>query len=136
MFLFETIDQIYRNNYMLKNVKNYYQYSVRILEKILGFLVLIFVVISAINSTFVLVGMDWGQTSTFYEMLNRFLILVIGLEFVRLLISYNLNAVLELLAFVIARKMLKPDITSTDVLFNVVAFGILVLVRSKILPPK
>jgi len=121
---------------MLKNVKNYYQYSVRILEKILGFLVLIFVVISAINSTFVLVGMDWGQTSTFYEMLNRFLILVIGLEFVRLLISYNLNAVLELLAFVIARKMLKPDITSTDVLFNVVAFGILVLVRSKILPPK
>jgi hypothetical protein len=38
-------------------------------------------------------------------------------------------AVLELLAFVIARKMLKPDLTSIDIALSVAAFVALVIVH-------
>jgi len=43
------------------------------------------------------------------------LLLVIGLELVRMLVTHSLSAVLELLAFVIARKMLKPDLSGFTV---------------------
>ena len=63
--------------------------------------------------------MDWRSTETFYELTYRVLLLVIAVELVRTLITHDLTAILELLAFVIARKMLKPDLEAIDIVVSV-----------------
>lgn len=102
---------------------------VKLIEKIMALVVLVGVVISSIGSIQVLAQMDWRQTETFYELIYRVLLLVIGVELVRMLVVHDLLAVLELLAFVIARKMLKPDLKATDVILVVLAFAILMGTR-------
>jgi len=73
--------------------------------------------------------LDWGTNQVFYDFIYRILLLVIGLELARLLITHNLNAVLELIAFVIARKTLKPDVDSFDIFLIVVSFFLLMIAR-------
>ena len=102
---------------------------VRWFEKILAIAVLASVIVAAVKGGFYLAGMDWTAKETFYELIYRMLLLVIGLELVRMLITHSLAAVLELLAFVIARKMLKPDLTATDIILSVLAFVALLVGR-------
>lgn len=82
-----------------------------------------------IGSVQVLTNMDWSSTETFYEFINRALIIVIGLELVRMLVNHSIGAVLELLAFVIARKMLKPDLSSLDIALSAGSFVALMAAR-------
>lgn len=103
-------------------VKELFNPLVRWLEKILAVAILVSVIVAAVNGGIYLAGLDWTDKDTFYELIYRVLLLVIGLELVRMLITHSLAAVLELLAFVIARKMLKPDLTSIDIILSVVAF--------------
>jgi hypothetical protein len=92
------------------------------MEKIIAALTVVAVTAYGIHSIQVLLAMDWSATETFYEFINRTLIAVIGLELVRMLVNHSIGAVLELLAFVIARKMLKPDLTSLDIALSAAAF--------------
>ena len=55
--------------------------------------------------------------------------LLIGVELVRTLLLHNPEAILELLAFVVARKTLKLDTTVTEVLLSVLAFIALLAAR-------
>lgn len=103
--------------------------SVRWMEKGLAVAVLLGVIAAAAHSLVVLAKMDWRSTDAFYELIYRTLLLVIGLELVRMLVTHSLAAVLELLAFVIARKMLKPDLTSVDIILSVAAFAALLAGR-------
>lgn len=109
--------------------------SVRFLEKALAIAVLISVLISSVKGGIFLAGLDWATKETFYELIYRVLLLVIGLELVRMLITHSLAAVLELLAFVIARKMLKPDLTSIDIILSVLAFVALLAGRKHLMSP-
>ncbi len=95
---------------------------VRWLEKFLAVAALASVLVAAVLGAIYLSGLNWTDKETFYELIYRVLLLVIGLELVRMLITHSLSAVLELLAFVIARKMLKPDLTSVDIILSVLAF--------------
>lgn len=54
---------------------------------------------------------------------------IIGVEIARVLITHNLVGIVELLGFVMARKVLSPDVTATDLFVVTVAFGVLVYVR-------
>lgn len=109
--------------------------TVRFLEKALALAVLVSVLISSVRGGIHLAGMDWTAKETFYELIYRVLLLVIGLELVRMLITHSLAAVLELLAFVIARKMLKPDLTSIDIILSVLAFVVLLGGRKHLMSP-
>lgn len=88
-----------------------------------------------IASANALAAMDWRLTETFYELVYRVLLLVIGVELARTLITHDLRAILELLAFVIARKMLKPDLDVLDILLSVLAFVALLAANRYLLPP-
>ena len=103
--------------------------AVRIFEKALAVVVMAGCLVSLVQGARTMAGADWSSTETFYELIYRVLLLVIGLELVRMLITHSLGAVLELLAFVIARKMLKPDLTAVDIIFSVLAFVILLAGR-------
>lgn len=114
---------------MRSRVSDYYRVLVRWLERALALAVLGGAVVYGIGSALVLAGMDWQTTTAFYELIYRVLLVVIGLELVRMLVVHDLTAVLELLAFVIARKMLKPDIVALDIVLGVLAFVALLAAR-------
>jgi len=113
----------------MRNISEKYILLIRILERLLAVIVFGGVIFMTFSSFEVMLNMDWSQTETFYELIYRVLLAVIGLELIRMLITHEMIAVLELLAFVIARKMLKPDLTSVDIFLSVVAFVALVLVH-------
>jgi hypothetical protein len=98
-------------------------------ERILAVAVMLGVVVFALGSIRVMASMDWRETDTFYDLIYRVLLLVIGLELARTLVTHDLMAVLELLAFVIARKMLKPDLEALDIVLGVVGFVALLAAR-------
>ncbi|MEN4012737.1 MAG: hypothetical protein AB1453_11200 [Chloroflexota bacterium] len=98
-------------------------------ERLLALGVLIGVIAYSVYSGVVFTTMDWTLTDSFYELIYRVLLLVIGLELVRMLVVHDLMAILELLAFVIARKMLKPDIVAVDIVLAVTAFVALLAAR-------
>jgi len=116
-------------------VNNLFVPAVRFFEKMLALAVLISVLVSSTKGGIYLAGLDWTLKETFYELIYRTLLLVIGLELVRMLITHSLAAVLELLAFVIARKMLKPDLTAVDIILSVLAFVILLGGRKYLMSP-
>ncbi len=104
-------------------------------EKVLASIVILGVIVYGIGSVQALVQMDWSQSETFYQFIYRVLLLIIGLELARMLVTHSISAVLELLSFVIARKMLKPDLTSVDIILSVLAFVALATARHYVLKP-
>ncbi len=72
---------------------------------------------------------NWSNVDTLYDLINRILLLVICLELIRTLLTHELEAVLELLAFVVARKTMKPDLTVIDILLCSISFVILLAAR-------
>jgi len=104
------------------------------LERALAWAILVGVVAFATMSGAVLSSMDWRATETFYELIYRVLLLVIGIELARTLLTHDLEAILELLAFVVARKTLKPDVTALDILLSVAAFCALMGARAYFVP--
>lgn len=119
----------FRMHSLHKRIDWVWKACITFLEKIVAGVVVIGVFLYAFHSTSVLVEMDWSQTETFFELIYRVLAVIIGLELVRMLVSHSISAVLELLAFVIARKMLKPDLASLDVTLGVLAFVALMAAR-------
>ncbi len=103
--------------------------TITIMEKFVALAVIVGVLAYALYSVAVMANMDWSVTTTYYELINRVLAVIIGLELVRMLVSHSIASVLELLAFVIARKMLKPDLDSVDVMAGVLAFVALMAAR-------
>jgi hypothetical protein len=114
---------------MRRKIINGYIQIVQFFEMILALIVLCCVVVFASGSFAELIDMDWKVTTTFYELIYRILLMVIGLELVRMLLTHEIFAVLELLAFVIARKMLMPDLTTVDIVLAVIAFVSLLAAR-------
>ncbi len=106
-----------------------------LLERLLASAIVVAVIIFTMASFFVLVEMNWQEAETFYELIYRALVLVIGVELARTLLTHDLNAILELLCFVVARKMLTPEITSTDIILSVMAFTILLFGKRYLLDP-
>jgi hypothetical protein len=105
------------------------------LERLIAFGILVGVLTFAYKSTVSLFEMDWSATDTFYELIYRALLLVISVELIRTLVTHDLMAVLELLAFVVARKMLKPELATIDILLGVAAFAGLLAARRFFLAP-
>lgn len=114
----------------------YWNIPTVMLEKLIAFATLTAVVWYSFTSIGVLWEMDWASTETFYEFINRTLVAIIGLELVRMLVNHSIGAVLELLAFVIARKMLKPDLEALDIALSAGAFVALMAARHYLMEDK
>jgi hypothetical protein len=97
-----------------------YFIAIVLLLCVIGFTIGIVSSISKIN---------WQNAEVFYEITSHILMFVIGVELVRTLLLHNPEAILELLAFVVARKTLKLDTTVTEVLLSVLAFIALLAAR-------
>lgn len=108
---------------MLKmQIKDLIPLTVRSIEIFLAAAVILSVLVYIVASFQTFVNADWNEREVFYDLIYRVLLVTIALELSRMLITHSFLAILELLAFVVARKMLKPDITTVDVLLGVFAF--------------
>ncbi|MFZ5950345.1 MAG: hypothetical protein ACOYXC_06550 [Candidatus Rifleibacteriota bacterium] len=105
-------------------------------ERILAIAILMAMAVFFFNSVSSMGGENWAQVDTLYELINRILLLVICLELIRTLLTHDLEAVLELLAFVVARKTMKPDLTVIDILVCSISFVILLAARKYLTRPE
>lgn len=116
-----------------RRINKSYRITLKVSEWILAFMVLTASAIYALESIRVMSSMDWSLNGTYYELIYRILLIVIGVELIKMLITHSLEAVLELIAFVIARKMLKPELDSIDLAISVLSFVALLAARHYIL---
>lgn len=107
----------------------YYKYATKAIELVLALTILISVIIFLLNKIALedLVGL--GTAVSIENLISDALLMILGLELVRLLITPSIKATLELMVFVVARKTLTPSISSLDLLFNIIAFTLLILVN-------
>jgi len=117
------------------DVKKYIQRLVKLIETFLAVIVIVSVVFYIFNSIGIFLSADWQSRETFYELIYRVLLTTIGLELARMLVTHNFMSILELLAFVVARKMLKPDITTVDVVLGIISFVILLIASRFLITP-
>lgn len=79
---------------------------------------------------------DWTQPAAFERLISRVLLVAIGLELVRLLVVHSLPAMIELLAFAVARQVLAPGLSARDLFVGAAAFvGLLAAQRYLLRPP-
>jgi hypothetical protein len=108
------------------NTKNFIPNITKLLEGVLAVMVIVGVVVYIYVSINYFANADWSNTETLYLLIKDVLAVVIGIELVRMLVTHNFISILELLAFVVARKMLDPDITTFDAFLGVTSFVILI----------
>tara|TARA_Y100000590_G_scaffold430005_1_gene543188 strand:+ start:408 stop:863 length:456 start_codon:yes stop_codon:yes gene_type:complete len=100
------------------------------LEKVLAFVTLVGVFIFSLVTIFQFALLDWTQLDSYRFMLERVLELAIGVELARLLLSYSLDTVIELLAFVIARKMVLLEDAFVELILGASALMVLFIAKA------
>ena len=99
-------------------------------EKILAVITLIGVTIFGVITAWQLFLLDWTQLESYRFILERVLELAIGVELARLLLSYSLDTVIELLAFVIARKMTLLEDAFVELILGSTALMVLFIAKA------
>lgn len=109
-----------------------------LLEKLLAIFLLMAVILGLRGALYTLVDIikstPLESFTLFQEFLGDILILVIGIEFIVLLINYNLSSLIEVLLFAIARKVLISSKSILDVFFGIIAIAILFAVNRYLMP--
>ncbi len=114
----------------VKTSKKIYNYltcgdCLKDLEKLLAFITVAGVIVFGLITLYQLTQISWLELSSYRFMLERILELAIGVELARLLLSYNLETVVELLAFVVARKVVLLENDFVSLLLGILALTIL-----------
>ena len=102
----------------------------------LSFLAIVIVIAAAIATVDILIRdfpQLWRQTGNEYEVLHRviqsILLVAIAGELGLLLLFHRAGAAIEVIIFVVARKMVTPDISGVELLLGTVSLVGLVIVR-------
>ena len=111
---------------LYSQMKEYFQKFIKVFEILLAALVLLAVIYFGFSSIGGFLGKDWSNIAIFYQFISYILLLLVGVELIRLIVLHSITTVLELMILIVARKMLSPDLDSLGLLYNVVALAILV----------
>jgi len=111
------------------SVTKYYEEVVRWFERLLAIFIFFGLILFIVSYAQKFLNSNWQDIGTYEHMVHVVLSMIIGLEAVRLLTTHSLESVLELLAFVVARKALEPNATSVDLVLVVAAFTVLIAGR-------
>src|SRR5262249_12776398 len=74
-------------------ISSYYKTVAVWIERLLALVILGGVLVFGLYSVPTMAEMDWRLTETFYELIYRVLLLVIGVELVRTLVTHELRAI-------------------------------------------
>ncbi|AFM25177.1 hypothetical protein [Desulfomonile tiedjei] len=98
-------------------------------ERIIALALLVGVLSFFLATLRMALDLDWKSLATLHEISQRILLMTIGLELVRTLISHELSSLINLMSFVIARRMLEPQILFWEIPLGVAAFAALMATR-------
>ncbi|MBI5248776.1 MAG: hypothetical protein HY912_04715 [Desulfomonile tiedjei] len=98
-------------------------------ERVIALALLVGVICFFLATMRTALGLDWGMMATLHEIGQRVLLMTIGLELVRTLISHELASLINLMSFVVARRMLEPQTPFWEVPLGVAAFAALMATR-------
>lgn len=103
----------------------------RVLEIVISIIVLLAVVtqIASLPNLFYVFVLNTESMYAFHAFLDNILILVIGLEFFRMLCFTNTDTVLEVVLFVLARHMIVAESTALDNLLTVIGIAIVMVLH-------
>lgn len=96
------------------------------------FIMIVAFVVSNVAVIPTLMNLDWSNIQSFIEFIRVILLWVIALEVARLLIDYRTEIIIELLIFVIARKILLLENDYISLFIGVVSVALLLLLRQHI----
>ena len=116
----------------MEYIKDQIKKGARILEIAISVLVIVGVLIGLLEfpEYFTLIGK--ANTLDTYEVFQRFLgyalLLIVGVELVLMILYHSTQAILELILFVISRKMLIHASTMFEVFLGTLSIGIIFLI--------
>ena len=102
-------------------------------ERVIALALLLGVICFFLATLRMALGLDWSSMATLHEIGQRVLLITIGMELVRTLISHELSSLVNLMSFVIARRMLEPQTAFWEVPLGVAAFAALMATRRYLL---
>lgn len=76
-------------------------------------------------------SLDWSESDTFFYFLRRIFALLIGIDLVRFMLSFENDTLLEILIFLLARQVILMEIEGdyTHLLGVTIGIAILIIVR-------
>ena len=109
------------------------QQLVKWCERVIALALLLGVICFFLATLRMALGLDWSSMATMHEIGQRVLLITIGMELVRTLISHELSSLVNLMSFVIARRMLEPQTVFWEIPLGVAAFVALMATRRYLL---
>jgi hypothetical protein len=109
------------------------QYLVMACERIIALSLLLAVICFFVATLRMAFNLDWSSLATLHELGQRVLLMTIALELVRTLIWHDLGSIVNLLSFVVARRLLEPQTAFWEVPLGVGAFAVLMATRRYLL---
>lgn len=103
-------------------------------ERIIALALLIGIAVFFMATLKTSLDLDWSSVGSLHELWQRVLMVTIGMELVRTLISHNPSSLVNLLSFVIARRVLEPQTAFWEVPLGVAAFAALMATRRYLMP--
>jgi hypothetical protein len=109
------------------------QYLVMGCERIIALALLFGVICFFLATLRMAFNLDWSSLATLHEVGQRVLLMTIALELVRTLIWHELGSIVNLLSFVVARRVLEPQTAFWELPLGVLAFAVLMATRRYLL---
>lgn len=120
---FEKEDKILINGALLRVA-----YYLELVVSIILIISICVTLIALLRSLGVLVQ-EAGDIDEFQSFLSNMFSVVIGIEFLKMLCGYNMDAVVEVILFTIARQLVLNHATSAEQLLSISAIAILFIIR-------
>lgn len=120
---------------MTDRVKKFLNKAGEVCEAVLSVLVLVSIIIGIIGiiPQFSQFWQNRQDTESMKQMLSSIMIVVVGTEFLKMLVDPTLSSVTEVLIFLIARHMVVMDTSPAEDLLSVISIGILFVLRYALL---
>lgn len=105
--------------------------SANILEIIVGVILIAGILIAILPIISEVLGfyLSGGKNINFQHVLEQLLNIIIGVEFLKMLCRHNMDSVIEVLLFTLARKMIVEHSSALDSLLTIISISILFLIR-------
>lgn len=115
----------------MEKIKNQLNHFSHILEFIVAIIVLLSILVSIFHlyEPFIEFVMHGQEGEYFIEFLTSVFNVVIGIEFLRMLCTTDINTVLEVIIFVLARHLIIYELSAIDSLLTVIGIVIIFLVK-------
>lgn len=99
------------------------------LELIVGIFIVLAILINLVYVVSDMKVMFLGGKLSFQQIMDKIMMLIIGIEFLKMLCRHNVESAIEVLLFAIARQMIIEHTTPFDNLLGVAAIAVLFAVR-------